>query len=99
MCKKRLPYTRWTRCSQHWMPPRKSLVEWLAEWWAPPPSPAPATPQRASTAPPPHDVWLGDLLEELPTPENEGAFQRADLLHVLDQPTPAWMRGYLKPGD
>jgi hypothetical protein len=101
VCQKPLPYRRWTRCCEHWIwPPRKTQAEWLAEFWTTPPSPAPATSQKASsTASPPHEVWLEGLLEELRTPESERAFQRADLLHVLDKPAPAWMRGCLKPGD
>jgi hypothetical protein len=63
--------------------------------WVATSTPGPAEPAKASTLPS-HDAWLAELLDELRTPESQRAFEHADVLRVLTQPTPAmlnWLRG------
>lgn len=73
----------------------KRRLRQLWRRWTTAPGPPPQVPTNASTLPS-HDAWLEELLEELRTPESERAFEHADVLRVLTQPTPAmlnWLRG------
>jgi hypothetical protein len=75
------------------MSPLRRLWAW---WTRPPAQPEPPPPLKRPSIPP-HDAWLKDLLEDLRTPENEGDFRRADVMHVLTKQTPAkldWLRGF-----
>jgi hypothetical protein len=74
-----------------------SLHRRVWAWWRQPAEPAPEWLPRPDVAA--HEEWLADLLEELRTPEAEGAFQRTDTLTLLNDPDAAIRRLFPPNGE
>lgn len=59
---------------------RRRIRKWWRRWIRAS-QPAAAPPKPALPA---HDEWLAALLNELADPDTEAAFQRADVLYILE---------------